>query len=115
VPGLLRRAPPLQRQQPSNTKVTLCLTGISKLQPSVEDTGGYVVSFRNLLIYIFFVEGMIYYVHYWLLHKWKWSKDHLKHDLHHKYKHESEMATWSGYAFEAVDGALRGLPLVYVH
>ena len=44
--------------------------GISKLQPSVEDTGGYVVSFRNLLIYLFFVEGMIYYVHYWLLHKW---------------------------------------------
>jgi len=86
--------------------------GISKLQPSVEDTGGYVVSFRNLLIYLFFVEGMIYYVHYWLLHKWKLSKDHLKHDLHHKYKHESEMATWSGYAFEAVDGALQGLPLV---
>ena len=86
--------------------------GISKLRDSIEDTGGYTKSILYFSIYLFLVEGMIYYVHYWLLHKWKWGKDHLKHDLHHSYKHESEMATWSGYAFEAIDGALQGLPLV---
>merc|ERR1712146_217686 len=42
----------------------------------------------------------------------KWGKEHLKHDVHHSYKHGSEMFTWSGYAFEAIDGSLQGLPLV---
>ena len=91
----------------------LCVRlGISKLKGSVEATGGLAVSVFNFLVYLFLVEGMIYYVHYWLLHKWKWGKEHLKHDVHHSYKHESEMFTWSGYAFEAIDGSLQGLPLV---
>jgi lathosterol oxidase len=92
----------------------LCLRlGISKIKPTVEDCGGWGISIRNMVLYMFLVEGMIYYVHYWLLHKWKWGKDNLKHDIHHAYKHESEMSTWSGYAFEAVDGASQGLPFVF--
>ena len=36
----------------------------------------------------------------------------LNHDDHHKFVHADKMTTWSGYAFEAIDGALQGVPFV---
>jgi len=58
------------------------------------------------------VEGGVFFVHYWMLHKWPWGKRNLNHALHHSMKEQTEMTSWSGYAFEAVDGASQGLPFV---
>ena len=109
--GVSETAFPLYSAVPALSDVCLRL-GISKIRPTVDACGGWGTSLRNMLIYMFFVEGMIYYIHIWLLHKWAWGKDNLKHDIHHAYKHEHEMSTWSGFAFEAVDGAAQGLPFV---
>ena len=86
--------------------------GYSKICATVEECGGPIRSLFNFLVYIFVVEAMVFWVHYWLLHKWPLGKRVLKHDIHHAYKHEHEMTTWSGFAFEAIDGASQGLPFV---
>jgi len=85
---------------------------LSRTCPTVEACGGPAVSTANFLVYMWLVEAMVFWVHYFLLHKWPWGKANLKHDLHHAYKHDFEMTTWSGYAFEAVDGASQGLPFI---
>ena len=86
--------------------------GVSRTCATVDECGGPARSVLNFAVYMFIVEAMVFWVHYWLLHKWPAGKAWLKHDLHHSYKHENEMSTWSGYAFEAVDGASQGLPFI---
>jgi len=86
--------------------------GVSRLCDSVSDCGGWGQSLFNLFIYLFLVEGAVYFVHYWMLHKWPWGKVNLKHHVHHAMKEQNEMTTFSGYAFEAVDGASQGLPFI---
>ena len=86
--------------------------GVSRTCDTVEACGGPLRSAANFLVYMLVVEAWVYWVHMFLLHKWSWGKRNLKHDLHHAYKHDYEMTTWSGYAFEAVDGASQGLPFI---
>ena len=86
--------------------------GLSRTFATVAECGGPLRSLANFVVYMFLVEAWVYWVHYYLLHRWPWGKKNLKHDLHHAYKHDFEMTTWSGYAFEAVDGASQGLPFI---
>ena len=83
--------------------------GISRTCATVAECGGPLRSLANFAVYMLLVEAWVYWVHYYLLHRWPWGKKNLKHDLHHAYKHDFEMTTWSGYAFEAIDGASQGL------
>ncbi|GAB5360928.1 hypothetical protein AAMO2058_000670100 [Amorphochlora amoebiformis] len=86
--------------------------GFSQMTDSFAECGGFARSLFNFTIYMFLVEGGVFFVHYWMLHKWPWGKKYLNHDDHHKYVHEDEMTTWSGFAFEAIDGTLQGVPFV---
>jgi len=86
--------------------------GISRICDDVSSCGGWLQTLVNYVIYLFFVEGAVYFVHYWMLHKWPWGKVQLKHHVHHAMKEQNEMTTFSGYAFEAVDGAAQGMPFI---
>jgi len=86
--------------------------GISRVCDDFESCGGVVQSTFNFLVYMFLVEGGVFFIHYWMLHVWVWGKRNLKHHIHHSFKEQTEMTSWSGYAFEAVDGAAQGLPFV---
>jgi len=85
---------------------------LSRICESVSSCGGWLQSFVNFVLYLLLVEGAVYFVHYWMLHKWPWGKRHLKHNVHHAMKESNEMTTFSGYAFEAVDGASQGMPFI---
>lgn len=63
----------------------------SKVCPTIEECGGPMRSLLNFSIYLFLVEAMVFWVHYWLLHKWPLGKRLLKHDIHHAYKHDHDM------------------------
>jgi len=86
--------------------------GVSRICDSVSDCGGWGPSLLNWAVYLFLVEGAVYFVHYWMLHKWVWGKRNMKHSVHHAMKEKEEMTTFSGYAFEAVDGASQGMPFI---
>jgi len=87
---------------------------LNRMCETVAECGGLGQSFLNFLIYMFLVEGGVFFVHYWMLHKWPWGKENMKHSVHHQYKHSEEMTSWAGYAFEAVDGASQGMPFILV-
>ncbi len=86
--------------------------GFSRTTNTFAEAGGFGQSLINFALYMFLVEGGVFFVHYWMLHKWHWGKENLNHDEHHKYVHDDEMTSWSGYAFEAIDGTLQGIPFV---
>mmetsp|Transcript_27573 Transcript_27573/g.53572 ORF Transcript_27573/g.53572 Transcript_27573/m.53572 type:complete len:343 (-) Transcript_27573:228-1256(-) len=86
--------------------------GWSQATSTFEECGGVVQSVANFFVYMFLVEGGVFFVHYWMLHKWTWGKRNLNHDSHHQYVFDDEMTTWSGFAFEAIDGTLQGVPFV---
>jgi sterol desaturase/sphingolipid hydroxylase (fatty acid hydroxylase superfamily) len=86
--------------------------GLSRVCDDFEACGGIPQSILNFAIYMFLVEGGVFFVHYWMLHVWPWGKANLKHSVHHKYKESNEMTSWAGYAFEASDGASQGVPFV---
>lgn len=79
---------------------------------TVSECGGWGKSTLNFAVYLLLVEGMVFWIHYWVLHVWPLGKEKFKHSVHHSYKCESEMSAWTGYAFEAIDGASQGLPFV---
>eukprot|EP00466_Bigelowiella_natans_P016123 jgi/Bigna1/135842/aug1.31_g10550 len=87
--------------------------GFSQIVPSFAACGGVVASLAHFVIYMFLVEGGVFFVHYWLLHKWEWGRKNLNHDDHHLYIHDDEMTTFTGYAFEPIDASLQGLPFVF--
>mmetsp|Transcript_10568 Transcript_10568/g.20271 ORF Transcript_10568/g.20271 Transcript_10568/m.20271 type:complete len:223 (-) Transcript_10568:954-1622(-) len=59
--------------------------GWSQVTSTFEECGGIVLSLRNFFMYMFLVEGGVFFVHYWMLHKWSWGKRNLNHDSHHQY------------------------------
>lgn len=85
---------------------------LSVVCDTFEECGGFAKSTFNFFIYLVCVEAVVFWIHYWLLHVWPTGKAQLKHHVHHVYKHKEDMAVWTGYAFEAADGAVQGLPFV---
>jgi sterol desaturase/sphingolipid hydroxylase (fatty acid hydroxylase superfamily) len=85
---------------------------ISRICYSVEECGGWPAIVLNCCVYMFLVEAGVFWVHYWLLHVFPWGKRVFNHAKHHSFKLESEMTSFSGYAFEAIDGASQGLPFI---
>jgi Delta7-sterol 5-desaturase len=86
--------------------------GLSKVTDTFAECGGVGQSLANFALYMFLVEGGVFFVHYWMLHVWEWGIKNLNHNDHHKYVHDDQMTSWSGYAFEAIDGTLQGVPFV---
>ena len=82
---------------------------ISKTCGSVEECGGVVQSLLSFAVYFTFVEFVTFFDHWYILHVWKWGKKHMKHDVHHKFERSDEMTTFTGFAFDAVDGFSQGL------
>jgi lathosterol oxidase len=65
-----------------------------------------------MAVYLFLVEGSVFWIHYWLLHVFPTGKRYFEHSIHHSFKTPESMTSFSGYAFTAVDGAAQGLPFV---
>jgi len=86
--------------------------GFSQVCYSMTECGGIVTSLINFAIYFVLVEAGVFWIHYWWLHEFEWGKRVLNHKLHHSHRTASEMNGWTGYAFEAVDGAAQGIPFV---
>lgn len=86
--------------------------GSSKVCYSLEECGGVMQSLVSIVVYLTLVEAGVFWIHYWWLHEFSWGKKNLNHALHHSHKTASDMNSWTGYAFEAVDGAAQGVPFV---
>ena len=63
---------------------------------SMEECGGALPSIGKFVIFVFLLEFIVFFDHWYVLHVWKWGKKHLKHDAHHKYEANDEMTTWTG-------------------
>lgn len=86
--------------------------GLAQVSYTVAGCGGWLPMIISSLLYFFAVETLVFWDHYYLLHVTKWGKKHMKHNVHHAFKHEDQLSAWSAFAFEAVDGASQGLPMV---
>ena len=86
---------------------------LTKLCYSIEECGGWSNTLINIFVYMFLVEAGVFWVHYWLLHVFPWGKNTFNHAKHHSFKYAHEMTSYSGFAFEAIDGASQGLPFVF--
>ena len=62
---------------------------------------------------MFLVEAMVIWIHYWWLHVFPYGKRTFNHAKHYSFKFANEMTSFSGFAFEAIDGASQGLPFVF--
>mmetsp|Transcript_50644 Transcript_50644/g.84231 ORF Transcript_50644/g.84231 Transcript_50644/m.84231 type:complete len:284 (-) Transcript_50644:296-1147(-) len=86
--------------------------GLTVTCSSLEECGGIAQSSINFGLFLIFLELIVFIDHYYLLHVWKWGKKHLRHDVHHRYEASHEMTTFTGFAFDAVDGFSQGFGLV---
>jgi len=48
--------------------------GLTRVCDDFASCGGVVMSTFNFVVYMFLVEGGVFFVHYWMLHKWVWGK-----------------------------------------
>ena len=85
--------------------------GWSSTCESLEECGGITQSFFNFFLFLFVLEFIVFFDHYYILHVWKWGKKHLKHDIHHQYEASDEMTTYTGFAFDPLDGFSQGIGL----
>ena len=61
--------------------------------------------------YFFALEAIIFFDHYYLLHKWDVGKRLGQHAYHHVYKYADQLNAFSGYSFAPQDGFSQGLAL----
>jgi lathosterol oxidase len=75
-----------------------------------DQVGGWKNYLLTTVVYLFFVEIGIYWMHRTLhtnkfLYKWV-------HSIHHKYNKPEEMTPWASIAFSPIDGILQASPYV---
>ena len=63
------------------------------------------------LAYFFALEAIIFFDHYFLLHKLEAGKRLGQHAYHHVYKYADQLNAFSGYSFAPQDGWSQGLAL----
>ena len=85
--------------------------GWSMACDSIEDCGGPVRSVLACVAYFFALEAIIFFDHYYLLHKWELGKRYGQHAFHHVYKYADQLNAFSGYAFAPQDGFSQGIAL----
>jgi sterol desaturase/sphingolipid hydroxylase (fatty acid hydroxylase superfamily) len=78
---------------------------------SIQECGGWGPALLSCLAYFFAVEFLIFWDHYYLLHKSPMGKRMMQHAQHHVYKYADQLNAFSGYAFAPQDGWSQGLPL----
>ena len=76
---------------------------------TMEECGGTMQSILSFGLFILLLEFIVFFDHWYILHVWKWGKANLKHDAHHKYEASDEMTSWTGFAFDPLDGFSQGL------
>jgi len=86
--------------------------GLSQTCDTIDECGGILKSILSYIIFFIILEFIVFFDHYYLLHVNKWGKKNLKHDLHHKFEKANEMTTFTGFAFDPIDGWSQGLGLV---
>ncbi|KAJ1622787.1 hypothetical protein T492DRAFT_1059965 [Pavlovales sp. CCMP2436] len=87
------------------------LKGLSRTCMTISECGGPAQALLNTVVWFFVFELGVFLVHWGVLHKLEWGKRAFKHSRHHAAKRSTEMTVWTGFAFEAIDGTLQGLPL----
>ena len=85
--------------------------GWSMACESVEDCGGPARTVLGCVGYFFALEFMIFFDHYYLLHKWDLGKRIGQHAYHHVYKYADQLNAFSGYSFAPQDGFSQGIAL----
>ena len=85
--------------------------GWSMACDSVAACGGPARSLLGCAGYFLALEFIIFFDHYYLLHKWDWGKRLGQHAFHHVYKYADQLNAFSGYAFAPQDGFSQGLAL----
>lgn len=75
-----------------------------------EEIGGWGLYFALLVVYMFFVEIGVYWVHR-TEHTNKWLYKHL-HSVHHKYNSAVTLTPWASIAFHPLDGIAQASPYV---
>ena len=85
--------------------------GWSRACDTVEDCGGPVRSVLGCILYFFALECVIFFDHYYFLHKWSFGKRMGQHAYHHVYKYADQLNAFSGYSFAPQDGWSQGMAL----
>ena len=77
----------------------------------IEDCGGVVPAALGCLAFFAAIEDLIFFDHYYLLHKWDVGKRLGQHAYHHVYKYADQLNAFSGYSFAPQDGFSQGIAL----
>ena len=78
---------------------------------SIEECGGPVRAVLGCIAYFFALVAIIFFDHYYLLHKWDVGKRLGQHAYHHVYKYADQLNAFSGYSFAPQDGWSQGMAL----
>lgn len=78
---------------------------------SVEQCGGLLYALLGCVAYFFALEAVIFFDHYYLLHKLDIGKRLGQHAFHHVYKYADQLNAYSGYSFAPQDGWSQGMAL----
>ena len=85
--------------------------GWSMACTDIESCGGPAKAILGCIGYFFCLEAIIFFDHYYLLHKWDIGKRLGQHAYHHVYKYADQLNAFSGYSFAPQDGWSQGLAL----
>jgi sterol desaturase/sphingolipid hydroxylase (fatty acid hydroxylase superfamily) len=77
----------------------------------IADCGGLLPAVLGCVAFFATVEVLIFFDHYYLLHKWDAGKRLGQHAYHHVYKYADQLNAFSGYSFAPQDGWSQGMPL----
>lgn len=87
------------------------IKGWSMACDSIEECGGPARSAVMCAAYFFSLEAIIFFDHYYLLHKWDIGKRLGQHAFHHVYKYADQLNAYAGFAFMPQDGWSQGMAL----
>ena len=77
----------------------------------IEDCGGVLPATLGCVAFFAAIEILIFFDHYYLLHKWDLGKRIGQHAYHHVYKYADQLNAFTGYSFAPQDGWSQGMPL----
>jgi lathosterol oxidase len=83
----------------------------SRCCDTAEECGGWAAALLGCAAYFVALEAVIFFDHYYLLHKLSLGKRLMEHAKHHVYKYADQLNAFSGYSFAPQDGWSQGLPL----
>ena len=78
---------------------------------SLDACGGWAGALGGCALYFAALEVLIFFDHYYLLHKSDLGKRIGQHAQHHVYKYADQLNAYSGFSFAPQDGWSQGLPL----